>query len=84
MRTWKGGGCQIFILLYKLYLVKWSTKGEGVKNFQKIVRMVYERPQKGGTIIYYYFENEFFKLRETVECALDPSHKEPQGGFSQC
>ena len=27
---------QMSILLHKPYLVKWSTKGEGVKNFQKM------------------------------------------------
>ena len=34
----------MFIFLHKPYLLKWSTKGEGVKNVQKSVHKVYVRP----------------------------------------
>ena len=35
---------QMFILLRNPYLVKWSSKGEGVKKAQKTVHIVYRRP----------------------------------------
>ena len=39
--AWVRGVC---ILLHKPYLAKWSTKGEGVKNIQITVRLVYGWP----------------------------------------
>ena len=45
MWTWQGeGGYQMSILLHKPYFVKLSTKGEGIKNVQKTVHMVYGWP----------------------------------------
>ena len=31
----------MFILLHKSYFIKWSIKGEGIKNVQKTVHMIY-------------------------------------------
>ena len=35
------GVCLMFILLHKPYFIKWSIKGEGIKNVQKTVHMIY-------------------------------------------
>ena len=43
------------ILLHKACLVKWSSRGEGVKNVQNSVYMIYGRPLEDD-------ENEFVKI----------------------
>ena len=40
------GVSQMSTFLYNPYIVKWSTKGEGVENVQKTVYVVYERHLK--------------------------------------
>ena len=44
------GVSQMSMLLHKPYLVKWSTKGEGVTNIQKTVHMVYGCPHTSPSL----------------------------------